>query len=113
MTEKEQLVAIAEVCPFVTHLQGTDAYVWMAPRTDIETGQIVAIRTLFDPLHDLNAMHEAENHLLAIPVFGENKHAITYKRFLEGAGTYDVPFYRATAAQRAKAFLRTIGKWKE
>jgi hypothetical protein len=59
-----------------------------------------------DYLNDLNAMHEAEATLR----FDDRNHYIdrlgeTYHDSWE--------FCTATAAQRAEAFLRTIGKWED
>lgn len=56
-----------------------------------------------DPLNyhgDLNAMHEAEKVLTSREHWEEYLDQIDYD-------------YCATAAQRAKAFLRTIGQWEE
>ena len=53
----------------------------------------------------LNAMHEAEGDL---PDSMEQAH---FETLHDVAG--DLDFYKATAAQRAEAFLRTVGKWKE
>lgn len=62
-----------------------------------------------DYLHDLNAMHEAEE------ILNENKRLIYSRALVEnfhGLGwQFDV--IHATSAQRAEAFLRTIGKWKD
>ena len=59
-----------------------------------------------DYLNDLNAMHEAEETLMH-----DDPH---------GYGCYSCDLYEQygntvhlTAAQRAEAFLRTIGKWEE
>jgi len=69
-----------------------------------------------DYLHDLNAMHEAEKILieqgfqdkwldeLAEVVVGANVHWSDYHCFPQ--------VNRATADQRAEAFLKTIGKWE-
>lgn len=65
-----------------------------------------------DYCNDLNAMHEAEKTLSA----GDNY----YMR--GGLGNYyarlaeicsDGSRIRATAAQRAKAFLQTVGRWED
>ena len=55
---------------------------------------------------DLNAMHEAEKvlnqdnlYIMALHIEG-----------LCGRGEF---YFRATARQRAEAFLRTLGKWEE
>ena len=55
---------------------------------------------------DLNAMHEAEN------ILSQDEAEIIYPKFL---GAYREPnkAIRATARQRAEAFLRTLGKWEE
>lgn len=66
-------------------------------------------------LSDLNAMHEAEGALYPNT---PNKYIDTLK---EVCGAVDPEngklsvwmIARATAAQRAEAFLRTIGKWKD
>ena len=55
-------------------------------------------REIPDYLNDLNAMHEAEQTL-------DGNQRLPYLVLLQG---HCFP----TAAQRAEAFLRTIGKWK-
>ena len=76
-----------------------------------------------DYLNDLNAMHEAEKVLT--PSQEEREYCegrwVEYGRNLSAVCGYSkheqVHFgwlvYHATAAQRAEAFLRTIGKWEE
>ena len=56
-----------------------------------------------DYLNDLNAMHEAEKTL-------DDKQRLLYLRHLTQLPNYG---RCATAAQRAEAYLRTTGKWKE
>jgi hypothetical protein len=64
-----------------------------------------------DYLADLNAMHEAEKVL--------TKDQLIEQAEWIGACSNEmhikawVILLRATAAQRAKAFLRTVGKWEE
>lgn len=61
----------------------------------------------FDPLNDLNAMHEAWKHVIAPDGYLRrmwSKHLIRISR---------VSYSNATAAQRAEAFLKTIGKWEK
>ncbi len=66
-------------------------------------------------LTDLNAMHEAEKHLWSSKMVS---------RYADELDKVCVPTHvcplthwqavtMATAAQRAEAFLRTIGKWEE
>jgi hypothetical protein len=52
---------------------------------------------------DLNAMHEAETTLLAHDLW-----TMAYNLPYSGALNF-----RASARQRAEAFLRTLGKWEE
>jgi hypothetical protein len=63
-----------------------------------------------DYLNDLNAMHEAEKILT-------HDQADSFTEFLwsqyPGHVLFDSYIWHATAAQRAEAFLRTIGKWEE
>jgi hypothetical protein len=57
-------------------------------------------------LNDLNAMHDAEKVLTSEQV-------TSYVDSLESMNErWSTPAF-ATASQRAEAFLRTIGKWKE
>lgn len=71
---------------------------------------------------DLNAMHEAEKMLsqkqIADYVFELHLHVpdadlTAYAGRMGEAAPYFFPAIHATARQRAEAFLRTIGKWKE
>lgn len=56
---------------------------------------------------DLNAMHEAEGTLTP-------RQLETYWRELLALNGNHFPYaLNATAAQRAEAFLRTIGKWED
>lgn len=57
-----------------------------------------------DYCNDLNAMHEAEKML-------NKEQWVAYGRELSRLGVF--PMVHATAAQRAEAFLRTLGKWEE
>ena len=94
MSEKEINIAIAEACGWTTKHKG----LW------VERLQTYA--ALPNYLADLNAMHEAEKVLTReqIEIYCEHlnpkNHGIWWG-------------IHATAAQRAKAFVKTIGKWKE
>jgi len=61
-----------------------------------------------DFCNDLNAMHEAENRL-------RNGDWTRYCQYLAeyGGGTVRFVSVHATAQNRAKAFLKTLGKWEE
>ena len=97
MTDEQINAAIARECGW-TDIR--DNVVGKAPG---ET----ANRVMFLPnyCNDLNAMHEAEEAL-------KGKQFVTY-----GIALSDIEGslwgIRATARQRAEAFLRTLGKWKE
>lgn len=60
---------------------------------------------MLDPLADLNAVHEAEKVLQARNLWDRYRETL-----IQVAGWKN--FHSATAAQRAEAFLRTIGKWE-
>jgi hypothetical protein len=62
-----------------------------------------------DYLNDLNAMHEAEK-VLEINQWGHYKENLTVCAAPSGFPSH---YWHATAAQRAEAFLRTVGKWEE
>jgi predicted ATPase len=100
MTPEQQRIAIAEACGWKEEEFGPS---WYQSYTKMP-----------DYLNDLNAMHEAEKTLdddLDLD-YSENLEIVTGARW--GANnSYDMSKYRsATAAQRAEAFLRTIGKWE-
>ena len=71
----------------------------------------------FDPVNDLNAMHEAEKL-----VENNDECLLQLLRIVETARGYDWTKMQgvdgcrccafATAAQRAEAFLRTLGLWE-
>jgi hypothetical protein len=60
--------------------------------------------------NDLNAMHEAERVLTT-------QQCCRYESMLQAHAHKDAKFtgfsFHATSQQRAEAFLRTVGKWKE
>ena len=61
-----------------------------------------------DYLNDLNAMHEAEKVLTGY------QQTVTYSdNLMKIVGYHTFDSAHATAAQRAKAFLKTIEKWEE
>jgi hypothetical protein len=89
MIPKEQRIAIAEACGW------TKGYDWS--RSD-------GIGVLPDYLNDLNAMHKAEKWLIEDDQHAYGCYCIDLQE--EYGNTVHL-----TAAQRAEAFLRTIGKW--
>jgi hypothetical protein len=90
MTPEAQRIAIAEECGWKTGYRDPEAW-----------------HPLPDYLNDLNAMHEAEKMLVSLQW-------VSYSRRLQTLCDESVTWpIHATASQRAEAFLRTIGKWKE
>lgn len=61
-------------------------------------------KRMYDFCTDLNAMHEAEKYLIG-------NQFNTYALMLDGIS--NLFGIRATARQRAEAFLKTLGKWEE
>ena len=130
MTPEQQRIAIAEACGWtVTH--------WKVNPFDViatKDGTEYLLKHLPDYLNDLNAMHEAEKVLWDKGLMLEFVNQLVgivcaAKGFrLDKLATDEVAAYvtvlclavqpkpmlhHATAAQRAEAFLRTIGKWEE
>ena len=71
-----------------------------------------------DYLNDLNVMHEAEKSLSIIQRLRYYQELIDiFDRHPDGSHRYGACIYwesvHATASQRAEAFLKTLGLWKE
>jgi len=95
MTDEQINAAIAEACGW--EAKGNT---WLAPnKTPVFASDVPNYCT------DLNAMHEAEEALKGRQ-FGAYGIALND---IEGS----LWGIRATARQRAEAFLRTLGKWEE
>jgi len=116
MTEQEQRIAIAESVGWTWKDDNDDCFCW-----HISTGAYVG-KPIFSSssgtkltesdhlpnyLIDLNAMHEAENVLFESNTWNASEYEHRLSKITTSWCWY------ATAAQRAEAFLRTIGKWKE
>ncbi len=116
MTPEKQRIAIAEACGFSGEfskrwileigMEGEDKFVFAATRNHLD-------EEVPDYLNDLNAMHEAEKVL-------KHQQWPDYWNWLfvastrqSGTGKAEYKVAHASAAQRAEAFLRTIGKWEE
>jgi hypothetical protein len=66
-----------------------------------------------DYLNDLNAMHEAEKVLSRGEHYYQTGEFGLYVENLDLVRCGRLHLIEATAAQRAEAFLRTIGKWED
>lgn len=113
MTREAQQIAIAEAC-------GKDVKICPIHHSRTCCGRI---RTIPDYLSDLNAMHEAENWYFSQSQTIDEKSLwldnlavvcgwAKAETPVEAKFESDLNCSRATAAQRAEAFLRTIGKWE-
>ena len=101
MNPENQRVAIAEACGRVQRADGF----WFP------AGKYYGSAGIPNYLNDLNAMHEAEELFYAKSDTLEGAERMRdYSRWLCNIAKYPL---RAKAAQRAEAFLRTIGKWEE
>ena len=105
MSPEAQRIAIATACGWKAHVDGLGYYQGVHPA-------LMGGRAIPDYLRDLNAMHEAEKVLPDGNTYWE------FIRILDdivkhGPHTdYVADRASATAAQRAEAFLRTLGKWE-
>ena len=107
MTPEKQRLAIAEAYGFVSHGNSGAWYVDGGMIAGYLEGRFTPIPNY---LNDLNAMHEAEKTLTEqqLPHYDE-----LLGPFLWSGYSASTCNWHATAAQRAEAFLRTIGKWQE
>ena len=100
MTEEQINIAIAEACGWKYEKNEThapDGAFWWSKNPEFP-----------DYCNDLNAMHKAEK------VLTRYQQSVTYSdNLMKIVGYHTFDSAHATARQRAKAFLKTIGKWKE
>ena len=108
MKLENQRIAIAEACGWKKRADD----VWYSEE---RTHDVIFSEELPDYLNDLNAMHEAEK------VLTEQQHKqyryslTTICGLVSGIEIDQVAhnYISATASQRAEAFLKTLGLWKE
>jgi hypothetical protein len=114
MTPEEQRIAIAEACGWTvkrwTDGEGNSVVGLLPPGVEKTSS---SFRHSPDYLNDLNAMHEAEETLLA--KCGNDPQDDLWVDYLANLLMAAPLCLRehATAAQRAEAFLKTIGKWED
>lgn len=125
MTPEAQRIAIAEACGWQcvhseTFPDGNGGFTWdargMPPKHNLR-------QVLPEYLEDLNAMHEAEKVMTPTEDERDSCEGIWCDYGVKlseicGYNEHDRAWfawevYRATAAQRAEAFLRTLGKWED
>jgi len=123
MTPESQRIAIAEACGWIREYAevptwDTSLNSYKGGYEPVKTllfgrfGKRVLASNLPDYLNDLNAMHLAEKVLTKDQ---DKQYHLTLTKIVTG---YALPEFfgsviRASAEQRAKAFLRTIGKWED
>jgi hypothetical protein len=115
MNVDDQRIAIAEACGWKSE---PDAYYVDGVRW-VKEGVTRATCDLPDYPNDLNAMHEAEGYFIASQPIRPWQYADALMRLLweqqhdQYCESASFLIAHATAAQRAEAFLKTIGRWKE
>jgi len=122
MTEIEQRIAVAEFCAW--HLQPSVCVGgWNIHHGTTKIGSfwfnlekaptlLDCIEGIPDYLHDLNAMHDAEDSPKLDGIRSEYVHQLGIVVIGVGEPIQWITVH-ASAAQRAEALLRTVGKWKD
>lgn len=103
MTDEQINVAIAEACGW-TDIHDDPMWGWLGNPPDLQGSKWPVLRYT----ECLNAMHEAEKVLNTDELF--EKYYLALYDITQSTSWWPVC---ATASQRAEAFLRTLGKWKE
>lgn len=104
MTPEAQRIAIAEFCGWAWDVNGSKEVYWINKEKPF-----LSFRSPPDYLNDLNAIHEAEERLIADAHRGADYDFTVQLENVVGYNTFQK--HHATASQRAEALLRTIGKW--
>jgi hypothetical protein len=103
MKPEQQRIAIAEACGIVSRDQWGPLY----------KTALGVVRVCPDYLNDLNAMHQAEMVLSRGEHYNQTGGFGLYVQNLDLVRCGRKHLIEATAAERAEAFLRTVGKWEE
>jgi len=116
MTPEEINKEIAEYCGWSTVTNDAGTFWWHEEHNKTLPPDDDGFRSCPNYCEDLNAMHEAEKILTRHQrsIFGGYLHTGKLCTFQDYC-TSEMVFKYAhlTAHQRAEAFLRTIGKWKD
>jgi hypothetical protein len=117
MNTDKQRIAIAEACGWEDIKDTNHEDVDIESRSIIYWSGLTGVPPEFihyenrikipDYLNDLNTMHEAEKSLDDVTQRGD------YWDYLSSLTHEGFEMCHATAAQRAEAFLRTVGKWED
>lgn len=108
MNPEKQRIAIAKIEGWKgrPHPERPRLMIWMSPG-----GKTFCYAEPPDYLNDLNAMHKVEQAVLLAKGTDYSRWEEYDNRLFDLCGGFARA--HATAAQRAEAFLRTIGKWEE
>lgn len=104
MTDEQINRAIAEACGWIFVIRDE----WESP-----SGDLLPSCSIPHYCSDLNAMHEAEKVLTEVNWFYYTSELARIVRLPNQPEVQIKQSIHATARQRAKAFLRTLGKWEE
>jgi hypothetical protein len=107
MTEEQQRIAIAKACELTIVSDGIIHHLTPCGVKTERDPEGCLLKECPNYLNDLNAMHEAEKFLNGMDEITYLAKLHNGNRYCSWEGTC------ATAAQRAEALLRTIGKWEE
>jgi hypothetical protein len=113
MSPNEQRIAIAETCGWIPYSMANSQIPYWRPHGEPWSHQM---HQLPDYLHDLNAMHEAEQILWDIEwnhryTFNDRLADIIRGRAVNRNEWTAETLLDATAGQRAEAFLKTLNLW--
>ena len=104
MNAEKQRIAIAEACGWTDITRGSyDGSLFGRHKTH-------RLEIVPDYLNDLNAMHEAEKVLNQMQARANGDHLAESEQNKTWASCH---IWHQSAAQRAEAFLRTLGKWED
>jgi hypothetical protein len=114
MSPAQQRIKIAEACGWLVNNDGDTGISPINVEQGLTDRQICSWK-LPDYLQDLNAMHEA---WLTLPHYLRDRFEGQLYSIVIGQAEFnrndDAPYItNATAAQRAEAFLKTLGLWED
>jgi hypothetical protein len=116
MTPEAQRIAIAEACGWKNVDAGSGRVWGVTTRHKGTPSEFDVCVDVPNYPFDLNAMHDAVMTLTQNQMIDYSRHVgklVTSHLPASRAAWMDFKLINSTAAQRAEAFLRTIGKWKE
>jgi hypothetical protein len=108
MTPERQRIAIAEICG-ITEIVRKNRHEYGGLVGRFPDGDVKIIPSY---CRDLNAMNEAEKTLTDAQWLAW-EHIAAFMSTPRGSMTLTIWIAKMNAAQRAEAFLRTLGKWEE